>query len=72
MENKEKSRLVGYKQVPKRFFMIKTRKMFSLGSFEINDMTKFEPNTWWYSISFLFIEISWGTMATLEKEEERL
>ena len=72
MENKQKPNLVGYKQVPKKFFMIRTRKMFSLGSFEIKDMTNVQSNTWWYIISFLFIEISWGRVGTWEKEEDSL
>lgn len=74
MEDNEKistTPLVGYKAVSQKFFLIKPRKMFSLGSFEIKDMTAMQPGLWWYSFTFLFIEISWGRMVIWKKEEKQ-
>lgn len=74
MENNEEkissTPLVGYKPVSQKFFLIKVRKLFSLGSFEVKDMTALQPGIWWYTITFLFIEMSWGRMVIYKKEEE--
>lgn len=46
----------------KKFRMVKFRNMCSLGSFAIKDFREQSPGTWWYEITFLFIEITWGWM----------
>lgn len=68
----ENSNLVGYKQVQKKFFLIKPRTMLSLGCFQIKDMRDVNPGTWWYSLSFLFIEITWGVISVWEKKEDKI
>lgn len=51
----------------RRFFHINFRQMFSLGSFRVRDYGDIHPGTYWYEITFLFIEVTWGAINTEAK-----
>jgi len=51
----------------KKFWLIKFRRMCSLGSFSIKDYRNILPGTWWYEFTFMFIEITWGYMQLPKK-----
>lgn len=44
----------------RKFSLLKIKPMLSLGSFAIRDYSDIIEGTWWYEVTFLCIEFSWG------------
>lgn len=50
-----------------KFFQIMFVPMISFGSFRVKDVRHLQPDTYWYEITFLFIEITWGRVPQEKK-----